>query len=539
MRRTLDWAVPLLLLAAGVLGLHGGEVLSGFDIVPGDTGDARIMAFLLESGRLALLGHGSMLSPPMFFPATGTRAYTDGHLLWMPLYGALRWMGLDVIRALGAMYLVLLTGGAAAAYALFRRALGVGSAPAGLGAFLFVFCNALTIKLGHGQMIGVVVLPVILLLLHASRGRAWLAVLAGVLTGLLAATSYIVAWFSLFFGGIALALALITSPEARAAVRRGPVMRAVLGYAGGLLAGLLPFLWIYGPEILHGRRRSGWDVYMYRPMGTDVFNLGDNHPVWGGFLAYFGIPDASGGPNVERFMGQSPPVWLLAILGFGLLFVGFDRLRPGRRALVYAALATAIGTALQFRYLPQIQPWQVILRLVPGAAAIRTTFRSELVAMLPISGLVAYALHRIGRGAAGGALAVLLGAATLLEVVHVHAPYDLRASTERALVMNAPAPPPGCTVFAIAPSVRGSRLWFVLQSDALMLALHWGIPTINGNSSWVPEGWDLREPDAPTYPDAMAHWVRAHGLAEHACLFDVVQNRFLDAAQTASVFSRP
>jgi hypothetical protein len=518
-------AFPLL-LAAGLLGVHGPSLWSGFDIVPGDQGDARIMAFLLETGWRALLGDGDLRSPPMFFPEAGTRGYTDAHLLWLPVYGALRLAGLDVLRAMAAMFLVLLSLGYAASYVLFRRALGVAAPAAAVGAFVFVFCNALSIKLGHGQMVGVVVLPLILLLLQAGWRRAWLAAVAGGLTGLLLATSYIVGWFFLFFGGIAVLLGAVVSR----AVRQRRVQAVAGAYIGGLVAGLAPFIWIYLPQILAGRRRDGWDAFSYRPMGTDFFNLGDSNPVWSGVLAAVGIPDPAGGPNVERFMGASPPVWLLAAIGLVVLFRG-GRLAGGRLAMACAACAVALGTALEFRYSAGSQPWQVVLRIVPGASAIRTTFRSELVAMLAVAGLVAVALDRVARRSV--VLAVLLGAAALLESAGVHPPYALRASEEARFVATAPEPPQGCKVFALAPQPAGGRIWFVLQSDALMLALHWRIPTINGNSSWTPVGWELQDPTSAGYGKGLARWVGAHGLAPGLCVYDVAGGRFLGAGEQA------
>ena len=231
----------LLPLLGGLALVHGQAFLTGFDVAPGDDGDGRIMVFLIESGWRALLGEGSLLSPPMFFPTLGTRAYTDGHLLWLPLYGLLRLMGLDMVQAFAALFPLLIAAGYLGALLLFRRALGVGDAAACAGAWFFAFGNALTLKLGHGQTVGVIVLPWIALLLHGAwlHDRPARAILAGLLTGLLAATSYITAWFFLFFAGAAVLLGLVLNP---AALRRLATWRLAGGFALGLGAGLIPFL---------------------------------------------------------------------------------------------------------------------------------------------------------------------------------------------------------------------------------------------------------------------------------------------------------
>lgn len=61
-------AVAAVLLGYALFGIHGPAVFGGFDPVPGDLGDTRIMAFLLEAGWRAALGEGAFRSPPMFFP---------------------------------------------------------------------------------------------------------------------------------------------------------------------------------------------------------------------------------------------------------------------------------------------------------------------------------------------------------------------------------------------------------------------------------------------------------------------------------------
>ena len=105
-------------------------------------------------------------------------------------------------------------------------------------------------------MIGVTMLPLILLLMHRgfARMRAGWIIAAGVLTGLLAATSYIVTWFFLLHrrrrgGDRPVAIA-----DFRAAFRAGHAPRPRRRLLG-LVVGLIPFALIYGPMIATGERR--------------------------------------------------------------------------------------------------------------------------------------------------------------------------------------------------------------------------------------------------------------------------------------------
>ena len=38
------------------------------------------------------------------------------------------------------------------------------------------------------------------------------------------------------------------------------------------------------------------------------------------------------------------------------------------------------------------------------------------------------------------------------------------------------------------------------------------MPTINGYSSWLPDGWDLEEPAAPGYAAAVRDWAARKGI---------------------------
>lgn len=449
--------------------------------------------------------------------------------MWLPIYGALRALGLDMFRAMSALIVLVLAGGYVAAWRLFARELALPEAAAAVGAFVVVFGHALTGKLMHGQMIGAAVLPAILLLLHAGWRvrRPLLAVAAGVLTGLLAATSYIVAWFFLLAAGIAVIAALGLS----SGFRRNLPGRTIAGAVVGVLVGLGPFAWIYGAQILDGPRRSTRIGDFYRPLGSDLFNLGRDHPVWGGALGLLGIPGGDPSSLVERMMGASPPVWVAACLGLVWLWRRRGGLSAGRLALMFGAFAMAGITLAQFRYGGRLWPWRLVFEYVPGAAAIRTSFRSQIVAMLPLAGLAAFGLVAVGRRRM---LAVALGLACLAETAFVHPPYGVSARAEAASLAAAPSPPPACRVFALAPQPPG-RAAFVLQSDALMLALHWHLPTANGNSSWTPEGWRLGDPAAAGYAAGLADWVRGHRLAQGFCLYDRAGARFLAPGEAAVI----
>ena len=77
---------PLTLYIAGFLVFFRWQILSNFDLVFGDRGDARLVAFLHEHVYRWLYVRSGLLSPPFFFDQTKTLGYSDafplgsGHL---------------------------------------------------------------------------------------------------------------------------------------------------------------------------------------------------------------------------------------------------------------------------------------------------------------------------------------------------------------------------------------------------------------------------------------------------------------------------
>ena len=81
-------------------------------------------------------------------------------------------------------------------------------------------------------------------------------------------------------------------------------------------------------------------------------------------------------------------------------------------------------------------------------------------------------------------------------------------------------PPTACRSFYVAPGAGPPRLWFEYQSEAMMLAQVVGLPTLNGNSSWYPPGWDvMRDTTAPGYLAGVAQWIAKNRL-QHVCRLD-------------------
>src|SRR6185436_20214667 len=65
-----------------------------------------------------------------------------------------------------------------------------------------------------------------------------------------------------------------------------------------------------------------------------------------------------------------------------------------RLSLTALILATALFYAIGMKYVGDSSPWQLVYRFVPGADGLRAIARYVLVLTLPISIMLAVAVHR-------------------------------------------------------------------------------------------------------------------------------------------------
>jgi hypothetical protein len=194
--------------------------------------------------------------------------------------------------------------------------------------------------------------------------------------------------------------------------------------------------------------------------------------------------------------------------------VGSARHEGSDRVLLLVGLAVVALWLLQMDYFG-VRPWRAVWAVVPGAKAIRYTFRSQLVANLFVSLIVARTLASLARRR----IAVILLAAVLIaEQVNLVWPPMMSRKAALAWIDAAPAPPAGCRTFYVVPGAGPPvRSGPQHQDDAMLFAQIRGIPTLNGYSSWFPDGWALDEPGSPGYAAAVRAWAERNHFEGGVC----------------------
>jgi hypothetical protein len=528
--------LALALFALGFALLFHGWLFTGFDRAFGDDEDGYLALAIIEHWRHVFSGAVHWTDPIVFFPERGTLGYTDAFFLLGAADAALRGLGLDAFTA----FMVAMAAVSAIGFFGFRRLairhFGVPPVFAAIGAFLFAFANVDAVKLIHVQAYCAMLLPVLCdLALSAWKGARRapiLAAVAGALYGLMFLTAFQTSWFFAFYLLlVALLYPAVFGPQATAALlgeicaRRAIIVAAAAGFA----AGIVPFLLLYVPVFLSGHSRGFTEVAGNMPQWRDLLNVTPENGIWGALFERLGIAGRPDRPVWEVELALTPVV--LSVFAAGLALIAArstsrrEELPPleegggsaplgSDRLLLLMGLAVIAVWLLQMDYFG-VRPWQAAWAVVPGAKAIRYTFRSQLVANLFVSLIVARTLaglarHRIAM--------IALAAVLIAEQINLVWPATMSRKAALAWIDAAPAPPAGCRAFYVVPGAGPpERSGPQHQDDAMLFAQLRGIPTLNGYSSWFPEGWALDEPSNPGYPAAVRAWAERNHIEGEVC----------------------
>lgn len=534
--RAAELTLPTLLIAmAAWLGAAAfafrSSLLTSFDLVFGNSGDGRLIAYLHEHLFAALRGRAELLSPAFYFPQKNALGYTDAFLLDALPFAALRGLGFDPFLASQILAIALSLCCFMATLVIGRRYLRLGPALAICAAALVTFPSNLMFKTAeaHPNFFALYYVPcLVLLALWAiedfPRPTRWSLLRAGGFGlgyGLLFATSFYVAWLfalTLLFGlGT---IAVLRGREAIALLRQHPgCCAALIGAAmAGFAIGAAPVLAIYLPALHQQAGRSFRDYVSFAPFPKDLINLGVHNMAWGWLVDRL-IGDA----QHERALAVTP--LMTAALVILLLLLRLRRTAPARPMpwqLVFACVCVAVWGL----------SWLVTLRvgtfsafwlpyhLVPGAVAIRAGDRIQLLVNLwVVAGLMVllqYWLDCVPRaaGARRKLIAGIIVALCLIEQINLQ-PAGLARREELARLAAVPAAPPQCRAFV----VDAGTAFDGKQLDAMWISAKLGLPTLNGDSGWAPPGWRLNDPTID-YDEAVRLWIAATGLDVPLCRYD-------------------
>ncbi|WP_232089573.1 hypothetical protein [Sphingomonas sp. HMP6] len=513
-------------------------IASGFDRGFSDRADGIIEISILEHWRNVLAGASTWNVTNYFHPYPATLGYNDGYFLYGLVYAFWRLLA-DPFLADTLNIATFKTIGFFAAYLLVARSLRWGRGAGLLVAFLFTNANGLMVQAGHAQLQSIALLPVALLLAVAipraereGRRMAACAAAAG-LALLLAAwlfTAFYMAWFTIFFGAVFAVCWAVTGGRWRPiALLRVIVRHHLVLEVGGIVFAIavIPFLTVYLPKA----RETGGQMYqavlhyLVRPL--DPINVGTSNYVWGWLIRSLGDAMTEGEHNTGLPL-------LLFTLGVAALWQAIVRRRalggapvdPAFRAFAAAILLCWLLTIR----IGSVSAWSLVYDLVPGAKGMRVVLRFQLFLILPVLLLVVGAWRRRAMDWSKRRPIMLAGALALLiaEQFGSDVPVQVSRSLDGAALWSIPAPPKDCASFFVVTARRNEPPYINAEHialyphnvDAMLLAEHWRLPTINGFSTFNPPDWNFADPAALDYDSRIAVYAVRHGLTK-ICRLDV------------------
>jgi hypothetical protein len=492
------------LLAAALLGViifgYLMPVTSYFTAVPGDLGDPRYNAFVLEHLYRFATGYAAGLwNPDSYYPFQGTLAFSDNHFGSGATYVLARLLGLSREHAFDVWFSVgTLLNFASALYVL--RRLGLSTAAAALGAFFFAFALPVPAQDAHAQLVHRFAAPLAVLALwqmFERRRLVDLARLAFFAVWQFYCSIYLGIFLVYLLAALTVALLIVRRPLEWPQWRRNLIAERFsikLAAGGILLASVLALAYLGGRYYLIAQAYNlehFRSVEVITPMLPRLgsYLLADGSPL----LAWLGrgvwVPMRH---EHQMFIGFGATVLILTAAGIAWRGRAGD---PGLTRAMLIALGLLVAGTL---WIGELSLYYLVAWL-PGIKAIRGVSRIILIMLVPMSVLLALgadaAWRRFGQSA-WAAMPVLAGLAALvvaepLSVSQRSAPIaEWRAHLDAVKALLPPAMPKDA-ILLVRTSSTDIDEQINTELDAMLLGQDLGYPVLNGYSAFVPPGYRL------------------------------------------------
>ena len=470
-------------------------------LVPGDLGDTRFNAYILEHFFRWLTGQTrEYWNAPFFFPFQQTIAFSDNLLGSAPFYAIFRFTGLDEVTAFQYWYILgFFLNFSAAGYILWRvhlKPLAVG-----IGAFFFTFGLPLLAQENHVQLFYRFCVPIVCYLLWQfyQKPRLWTLVsLIGWLVWQFYLTLYMGVFLLLLLGVLMVLLPFFIPSQTF--LQRLMVLPRCLGEAWSRaflterilavistfilsLAFMVLILPYYRVTRIYGFSRNLPTILTMLPQ-LQSYLLADNSQLWSATVRI--LPGLPIGWEHQLFIGLA--VMLLILVGIVGRFNTVSRrlawLHFGATLVLIALTLDVHGFSIYF-----------LVWWLPGLNSIQAVTRIILVLMWPISLFAAWVLdgflqrfnqkHRWML-----AVAWLIAGLLIAEsVFYNHDTYKKAEAQARLEILHQEIPMkvPANPILFVARN-QEEQFW-TNEIDAMLLAQELGWPTLNGYSGNFPPGY--------------------------------------------------
>jgi hypothetical protein len=307
-------------------------------------------------------------------------------------------------------------------------------------------------------------------------------------------------------------------------------------------ASLFPFASVYLRGFGSEKHRVWEEILPYVPSVFDVLNVGENNFIFGRLVGFAQrtcqICDI--GPR-GLDVGFGPILFL--ITGLCILDVFRKKLLIAHEERLLV-LGTTVGLLVAWLISLKISGhtlWYFIYTLVPGAEGLRVVSRFQLLLTAPVVMLAIYWLSKVTVSWNKPIVLVLCGV-LLVEEINTSSTVRLDRMAELSRTVSLATPPAECQAFFITTAADQSKMdsGFVIGAlyshnvDAMLIAEHFNLPTINGYASFNPSDWNFGYPTKHEYEMRIYKYASTHGISR-LCRLDPIANRW----STFSLLSPP
>jgi len=501
-------AFPILFCLIGLMASYRLPVLSGLEWIPLGPEDGKLNHAFLEHSWLWVSGHpkhDNLWDAPFFYPLEEVMARGDLMASFAPPYWICRAVGCDPDVSVFVWLLTMCAINFFLVALSLRRFVGVALLPSAIGAYLFCFAavrigNVAHIQLlPHCYVLGSVLCAAtyvrnVLSTGNAWAGRGWVLAAAVLLTIQLYGSFYL-----LLFYGLAYIVGILAGVFFRSgrrfftcALRRDSCALFLTGIAVLVLA--WPAYMHYsqvaekeGPSLRKYSATNGWEV-------ADLIA-----PTARSWLHVKILPNRRDVFEDTRTSINLGWVTSIAIMVGMLLLL---RKPTPRYFLISFFLTAMLGFTIAGYSL-----WGFVYSNIPGASAIRATFRIALLLQLPAAMAFALAVDwGLARRGVWRVAAVFIVACMAIE--QVPATYVTnRHSFNQAVRQIISSIPPDCESFFLTGG-QGRQL---AQAElAIWAAFNSNVPTVNGRTGKMPNGYKFLVDRRPAHRPAFSTRKRLH-----------------------------
>ena len=317
------WLALLILLFCEVFFFRN---ILGNDLMFGDRGDGRLTMLFSEHWWNFFCGRERFGELAMLYPAKNVIGYSDMFLGFGLIHSFLRLLSFDMYAAFKWTLIIVHIIGTYAMFYLCFKKLHISILWSLFATITFCFSNAFSIHVGHTQLFGMSILPILsIFLVNAvtkyrkqqncqSSLLAFLAVFV-----LLMYTSWYVAYFSGLFLGVLLLVYLI---QLRNVLHNWYFLQQFIKSVWPVVIKcsifafilLIPFLSIYLPIFLESGGYSYADVSIYLPEIADFINVDEDNFMFGNIIKKMGLSER--GYSGEVVIGFSVVLSVLFLVTF-------------------------------------------------------------------------------------------------------------------------------------------------------------------------------------------------------------------------------